>query len=116
MLDFTVVPPSVEVSVPCVVEGFEVGEVVVIHLFEGLVEEVVKFITAVVVAASLAWAIFFTDVSISCEEQWLVGTTAACLFISWVATSSVDWLSIFIVGRNEVLTSEAAIIRVRNWH
>ena len=56
MGEVTVVPPGVEVRIPVSVEGIEVVILVNIHLFEGFVEEVVKFVTTVVVATSFTWA------------------------------------------------------------
>lgn len=56
MGEITSVPPLVEVSVPLSIEGVEGSVLARVHFFEGLVEEVVQFVAAVVVAASFTWA------------------------------------------------------------
>jgi hypothetical protein len=65
VLEVTIVPPGVEVSIPVGVEAIEATWIGVrVHLFVGLVEEVVQLVAAVVVAASFTWAWLFALVSL----------------------------------------------------
>jgi len=79
--EVSVVPPGVEISIPVSVEAIEVGVLVNIHLFESFVEEVVKFVTAVVIAAAFTWA-------------WWVAETIFFKFIGWVSAAAVSIMSI----------------------
>ena len=72
MFEVSIVPPCVEVSIPVGVEAIEVSVLVGVHLFEGLVEEVVQLVAAVVVAASFTGA-------------WLFALSGGfVVFIEWV--------------------------------
>lgn len=80
--------------IPFSVEVFEVSVVFLrVHFIESLVEEEVKFVTAVVVAASFAWAFFLAD---SILEFQGFRVTAAALGIKRVAAASEDGVSSFI--------------------
>ena len=95
LLDITSVPPVVEVIVPVLVEGVKAGVLFVVHLFVGFVQEVVQFITAVVVAASWAWARFFT-----LSIEWIV---FQCGVLSTSTTVSLRcWVTAVVVGDNRV--------------
>lgn len=88
MVEFSVVPPRVEILEPVTVEGLEVAVVLsVVHLLKCLVEEVVKLVTAVVVTAAFAWALLHTEVGVLGEVD-VVSFRAACVFVSGVTATS----------------------------
>jgi len=89
VFEVTTVPPAVEISVPFSIEFIEISIGIGVHLFEGLMEEVVQLVAAVIVAASFTWAwlfaLFSDGIVFVC---WVKATT---VFISRVAASSEGW-------------------------
>lgn len=86
VVEFTTVPPLVEVSEPVLVEVSEGFIAFNVHLFEGLVEEVVQLIAAVVLAAAFAWAWLLASVG-----DWVILVcliSAAIAWDEWVAAAS----------------------------
>ena len=84
MSQATRVPPTVEVRIPVSIEGSVCGIGNVVHLLISFVEEVVQFVTAVVVTTSFAWARWVAFHSNGVE---FVSACAAAEFVSDIAAS-----------------------------
>lgn len=92
--EVTIVPPFVEVSVPVSIEGSEVITILSsVHLFEGLVEEVVQFVAAVVVTTSFTWAWWVTQ-----SVLWIIDVGW------WVAAIVTSWVIDVTAAREEVIS------------
>lgn len=94
MRKVSIVPPLIEISVPFSIESFECGVLVRVHLFEGFVEEVVQLVTAVVVAASVTWAIKNTGLcfSVECVAYFAASSWAGDIATSRHSNSINSWV------------------------
>jgi hypothetical protein len=104
----------VEVSEPVSIEGIEAGVALDVHLFVGLVEEVVQLVAASVVAASFAWALLVAG-----ECNWIeivFSGLAAISWDQWVAAASNGEESVILECDSQVYFSNwAAFHGVWNW-
>lgn len=82
------VPPGIEVFEPLFIEVVIASVVVKVHLFKGLVEEVVQLIAAVVVTATFTWAWRRASVGLGVISVGLVKATV--MRILDIATACED--------------------------